>query len=145
MTTTPNILQIDHDAAAGFQDYWRGLVSARAVPHLAAAFARHRQNTIPDTSPGSILNEYIAELGDSEPFVVSRDGDGWAIRTMSGWRVLQPPLHPELVERAAIVAWLRYNAIASGLTRELRKILAGEIERGDHLTQPTEDKSDATG
>lgn len=41
-------------------------------------------------TPGAILNECIAELGDTEPFVVSRDGEGWTVRTLAGWRVLEP-------------------------------------------------------
>jgi hypothetical protein len=41
-------------------------------------------------APGSLLNECVTELGDAEPFVVQREADGWAVRTMSGWRVLNP-------------------------------------------------------
>jgi hypothetical protein len=39
-------------------------------------------------APGSLLNECVTELGDAEPFVVQREADGWAVRTMSGWRAL---------------------------------------------------------
>lgn len=91
---------------------------------LCQAFARHRLNT-----PG--LNQCIAELGDDEPFVVSRDGDGWTVRTISAWRVVEG----ETSERAAIVAWLRAHE-HSGLVEPFDEA-ADYIERGTHLT-PTE-------
>lgn len=48
----------------------------------------------------AMLNECIAELGDG-PFVVSRDDDGWAVRTLSAWRVLNERPSTDDVERVA--------------------------------------------
>lgn len=42
--------------------------------------------------PGDMLNECIADLGDDEPFIASKDEDGlWSVRTLSGWQVLTQP------------------------------------------------------
>lgn len=38
--------------------------------------------------PGAVVNQCLAELGDAEPLVVSKEDDGWAVRTLSAWRLL---------------------------------------------------------
>lgn len=40
--------------------------------------------------PGAVVNQCLAELGDAEPLVVSKEDDGWAVRTLSAWRLLHP-------------------------------------------------------
>ena len=54
------------------------------------------------------LNECIAELGDDEPFVVQRGPDGWEVRKMTAWKVLNQEVfadvRKEAIEEAAKMA-----------------------------------------
>jgi hypothetical protein len=70
----------------------------------------------PFFEPGTTLNECIAELGDDEPFVVQHGPDGWEVRKMTAWKVLNPEVFADV--RPGLEAAIRAAELALFVIRK---------------------------